>query len=435
VVVVWLSGSAVIAALQLVRLVRFRRLVAQGQQAPRWLRRQVKALAARLGVRPPATLMVPGVATPAVWGLGRPKLLWPAALLEHLSRSSRRGVLVHELAHLRRRDHWAGGLILLGEGLWWWNPLFWYVRRQLRLQAELACDAWVVSLLPEERRPYAEALLDVTQLVCRTAAPAPAVGMTGGARHALERRLTMIMREQVPCRLPLLGLAAAGLLAFIALPGWSQAPGDKVEKSEKSEKSQPAPTVLQGELIDLRMEVGDILTEVVLDPAQPAQTAADRDRRLQKLEEQVEALLKEVKALRAGAKKPAVAARLDDLNASRSRVARLRLAAEPLQVRRELSVVRLATADEQELALSRATYKLPQAKAEALAKFLREQVKAPVMETKVEGDSLTVTTTPEAQKAIKGLVGLIQGKQTTLNDTQRLRRHGVEWRLDPEKPH
>ena len=57
--------------------------------------------------------------------------------------------------------------------------------------------------------------------------------------------------------------------------------------------------------------------------------------------------------------------------------------------------------------LSRKTYKLPKAKAEALAAFLREHVKAPVMEPRVEGDALIVTTTPEVQQGVGQLVGLI----------------------------
>jgi hypothetical protein len=65
------------------------------------------------------------------------------------------------------------------------------------------------------------------------------------------------------------------------------------------------------------------------------------------------------------------------------------------------------------ITLSRTTYTLPGGKAETLAAFLRDHVKAPVLETKLEGDHLTVTTTPETQKAIGSLIGLIQGKATS----------------------
>ena len=46
---------------------------------------------------------------------------------------------------------------LLAACVWWWNPLFWYVRQQVRENAELACDAWVVDAIPKGRRVYAEA--------------------------------------------------------------------------------------------------------------------------------------------------------------------------------------------------------------------------------------------------------------------------------------
>ena len=56
----------------------------------------------------------------------------------------------------------------------------------------------------------------------------------------------------------------------------------------------------------------------------------------------------------------------------------------------------------------------PNAKAATLARFLKDHVKAAVMEAKVEGNSLTITTTPDAQKAIGQLVSLMH-EQTSKN--------------------
>src|SRR5262249_40625569 len=61
-----------------------------------------------------------------------------------------------------------------------------------------------------------------------------------------------------------------------------------------------------------------------------------------------------------------------------------------------------------ELRLSRKTYPLPRAKAEALSAFLRAYVKAAVLETRVDGDSLTVTTTPEVQQGIGQLLAVLK---------------------------
>jgi hypothetical protein len=78
-----------------------------------------------------------------------------------------------------------------------------------------------------------------------------------------------------------------------------------------------------------------------------------------------------------------------------------------------------------EVVLTRATYKLPAAKAEALGAFLREHVKASVMETKVEGENLIVTTTPESQHTIAAFIALVQGKPPAARN----------WFAPPNVPH
>src|SRR5262249_49362117 len=145
---------------------------------------------------------------------------------ERLSPEGLRAVLAHELAHLRRRDHWVRWLELAAECLWWWNPVFLFVRRRIRQNAELACDAWVLTVMPKARRAYAEALLPVGEAASRPAEPAPVLGVGGDDRDDFQRRLTMIMREPVACQLPRRALLAIGALALVSIPGWTlgQAP-------------------------------------------------------------------------------------------------------------------------------------------------------------------------------------------------------------------
>lgn len=131
----------------------------------------------------------------------------------------------------------------------------------------------------------------------------------------------------------------------------------------------------------------------------PAAAEKTREQRIHHLEKQVEALLKEIKALREAERSPAREHITILEGATRAGLLELRTLWHQ-------SVLYDAAAS-QELALSRMTYALPKAKAETLAAFLRDYVKVQVMETKVEGDALTVTTTPDVQKSLGQLISLL----------------------------
>jgi hypothetical protein len=60
--------------------------------------------------------------------------------------------------------------------------------------------------------------------------------------------------------------------------------------------------------------------------------------------------------------------------------------------------------------LTRVTYSLTAEQAKALDAFLKSFVKASVMETKVEGEKIVITTTPDAQATIGQVVALMSGK-------------------------
>jgi beta-lactamase regulating signal transducer with metallopeptidase domain len=220
---VWLLGSFAFAAVQAVRIARMICLARSGRPADASLAGRVERFAQRMGIHPIHVRVVDGLDSPVVWSSLRPTLLWPDGLPTVIDGTSIECLIVHELAHVRRRDHWVGWMELVAGLIWWWNPLFWYVRHQLRENAELACDAWVVGTLPSGRRAYAEALLAVCECMSsRRSAPAPALGVGTGGRRFLERRLAMILRDRVPLRLPRFGVAMIALFAIGTLPAFSQ---------------------------------------------------------------------------------------------------------------------------------------------------------------------------------------------------------------------
>ncbi len=184
-ILVWLCGGLVVAFVQLRRLARFRRWLKHARPASPRLASEIAELAGLLGVRPPRLAVLPGFGSPLVCAGGRARLLWPEKLEDELSPEGCRAVLAHELAHLARRDHWIGWLVLATGCVWWWHPLFYLIRRRLHREAELACDARVIATLPDARRSYAEALLDVCQRQSWTVAAAPMLGVSGRRRPGL----------------------------------------------------------------------------------------------------------------------------------------------------------------------------------------------------------------------------------------------------------
>jgi beta-lactamase regulating signal transducer with metallopeptidase domain len=388
---VWLLGGVFLASRELIRAWRIGRLLEHARPAPPGLAGVARELADDMNMSPPRLAVLPGLGSPVLWAVGSARLLWPAGLEEGLPPEGLRTVLTHELAHLRRRDHWVGWLVLAAGCLWWWHPLFWLVRRRLHREAELACDAWVVARLPAARRAYAEALLLVCQ---RWSAPAaaPALG-AAGQRRDLERRLIMVMGESVPYRLTLRWVLGVGALALLGIPTLTS--GQQPEKTEK-----PAFKVVA----------------VAEDPA------GDREQRIRELEGKVEALLKEIQALRGGQAKraqptakhaPKTAGTAYEFGRTRGEPYGNEVHSMPGFAGTEYWLTTKggeAGGPVSEVTLIRATYKLKQAQAEALGKFLSDNVKTSVMETKVDGESVIVTTTPEAQRVVMQIIALMQGK-------------------------
>src|SRR5262249_13039776 len=141
---VWLVVALLWLAWNGLHLYRFGRCLRHALRAPDWLQAEARGLAGRLGLPDcPPVLLVPGAVPPMVWGgAGGLRLLFPAALLGRLDDEQRASLLLHELAHVRRRDHWVRWLELVVVPLYWWHPVVWWAKRELHEAEEQCCDAW-----------------------------------------------------------------------------------------------------------------------------------------------------------------------------------------------------------------------------------------------------------------------------------------------------
>ncbi len=242
--VLWIAGSACVLLIESARLARLARRVRAAGPGPADIARRVEVLANQLDMRAVPVITVADHISPAIWCLGPPRLLWPAYLPADASQACIDGLIVHELAHVQRRDHFVGWIELAAGVIWWWNPLFWYVRASLREQAELACDAWVISALPNGRRAYAESLLALSSAAVQGRSPAMAavIGIRANNRRVLERRLVMIMQGRASRRLSVAGLAGIGVVALATLPAWATAAQTTVQSVPVVVAPAQAPT-------------------------------------------------------------------------------------------------------------------------------------------------------------------------------------------------
>jgi TonB family protein len=108
-----------------------------------------------------AEVRIGNVGTPLTCGA-----LWPLILLpegaQDWDEQRLRAVLLHESAHVRRRDCVAKYIAQGARALLWWNPLAWIMAARLNHEQELACDDAVLAAgVPADA--YAKVLLDVAR--------------------------------------------------------------------------------------------------------------------------------------------------------------------------------------------------------------------------------------------------------------------------------
>ena len=188
-------------------------------------------LAASVGVPTSITfLRSPRTTMPMAWGILRPSVLmpedadgWPADRL--------RIVLLHELAHVKRRDCLTHALGQIACAVYWFNPLVWIAARRLRNERERACDDLVLAA-GTRGSDYAAQLIEVARVMRTGRFPALLTGATLAMAHRsqLEGRLIAILDPRVPrsgiSRLrtaSATGLVACALIPMASLQPWAYA--------------------------------------------------------------------------------------------------------------------------------------------------------------------------------------------------------------------
>lgn len=147
-------------------------------------------IADRLGIdATPRLMRSEDVRMPFACGLVTPTIVLPADS-DEWDIERRRAVLMHELAHIRRRDLLGHTLGRLACAVYWFHPLVWTAARRMRIESERACDDLALTC-GLRATTYAEHLLDIVTAVGKTRTPAVAIPMAH--RREFEGRMLAIL--------------------------------------------------------------------------------------------------------------------------------------------------------------------------------------------------------------------------------------------------
>jgi len=217
----WLIGVALCLAATARQFRRVSLLVQQDDDttAPEAVEMTAQ-IAQSLGLRQTPPVRVSAAAPgPLVIGWRRPTVLLPLADVDRLTAAELRGVLAHELAHIRRCDLLLAIVPVLVRSLFFFHPLVWLACREYELAQEAACDAEAVRNSGTRPDVYGRLLLKLGTTGRQSPSyRAAALGVTADYRlllrrlQGLEALPALSYPSPVVSRLAITGLAAVSLV-------------------------------------------------------------------------------------------------------------------------------------------------------------------------------------------------------------------------------
>ncbi|PJJ79826.1 M56 family metallopeptidase [Mucilaginibacter auburnensis] len=162
------------------------------QVANHWVQK-TREMAGRLGVTQQVNILESELAkVPMVLGHFKPVILIPIGLLTALSTAEVEAVLLHELAHIRRRDYLVNLLQSMLEIIFFFNPAVLWVSHLIKTERENCCDDIAISKNVTKVN-YINAL--VACEIFRSSKPVYGMAMSGSGNQLIKRVHRMVKKR------------------------------------------------------------------------------------------------------------------------------------------------------------------------------------------------------------------------------------------------
>lgn len=196
--------------LQGIYLLKKNKVFAVAAEWEQWLQQ----MSNKLGIKQKVALLESGLAkVPMVVGHLKPVILIPVGLFTALSTDQVEAILMHELAHIRRRDYLVNLLQNLVEIVFFFNPAVLWVSQLIKTEREHCCDDMALAQ-NAGKASYIRALVSCEEY--QQSVPAYAMAFPGQKNHLVDRVKRMMTNrnhslDTVEKTLLTICLVAAGL--------------------------------------------------------------------------------------------------------------------------------------------------------------------------------------------------------------------------------
>ncbi|HEV2355883.1 MAG TPA: M56 family metallopeptidase [Puia sp.] len=211
---------------------------------------RLAALLQRLRITRPVVFLESAlIKVPVVIGWLKPAILVPAGMLAQLPPEQVESILLHELAHISRRDYLFNLLQHLIDTLFFFNPALLWVSSLIRQERENCCDD-VAIRETKSRRRLVQALVSFHEY--QQSSSSYAIGFAGQDNSLLKRVERIVHKKNHSLnageRAVLMGAVMLLCGAFITISGNPRVAGEG--KADRTVHTDPATRVAKNEAVE-----------------------------------------------------------------------------------------------------------------------------------------------------------------------------------------
>lgn len=197
--------------LNVFRLERMRS--AHTYDVPEFWQGRIQELSQKLNISRVTLRLSRLVKVPCVVGFFKPTILIPFSLLSGLTQAQVESILIHELAHIRRRDFYVNLLQGVVGVIYFFNPALIWVSGQIRKERENCCDD-IVLQGTSDKATFIKALVAFQEYSLRTPSYAPALA---SAKKPLLARIERMINNNNKTLNPMEKLTLVSIVCILSL--------------------------------------------------------------------------------------------------------------------------------------------------------------------------------------------------------------------------